>query len=143
MIQLVTLDRYNWELCLDIHLHPEQETFVPPVLYSLAQAKFENLIPYGILKKGKMVGFMMYGIFGGICWINRIIVDKDYQRRGIGSAAVSQLLTQLIHKHTCKEIRVSYANDNATARDFFAKMGFSPINESLQEETIAVYQGKI
>ena len=140
MTQIVTLDRYNWELCLDIRLHPEQEAFLPPVLYSLAQAKFENLIPYGILQGGKMVGFLMYGNFGGICWINRVLIDKDYQQQGIGSAAVRQLLNQLTSKFTCKEIRASYSRDNNIAANFFSGLGFRPMASPLQDEIVAVYQ---
>ena len=136
LTQIIPLDRYNWELCLDIKLTEMQEHFIPSVLHSLAQANFENLTPMGILYRDKMVGFIMYGEFGGICWLNRIIIDREYQRMGIGSSAVRQLLTLLKRKVTCREIRTSYAAENEAANDFFQSLGFVP-GENITGEIIA------
>jgi diamine N-acetyltransferase len=142
MIRLVPLDRYNWELCLNIRLLPEQERFVPPVLYSLAQSRFENLIPFGIEYEEEMVGFLMYGNFSGLCWINRIIVDAAYQRQGIGQAAMRELLIQLQVRKGCKEIRTSYAAGNLGAAEFFAGLGFEPMAAALEDEVVAVLKQK-
>ena len=137
---IVPLDRYNWELCLDISLTPEQEQYVPPVLYSLAQAKFEQLHPYGILHEEKMVGLIMYGEFAGICWINRVVVDKAYQGKGIGSSALRQLIAMLRGNIRCKEIRSSYAQDNMVALRFFESIGFRMMPNSLKDEIVVVYR---
>ena len=142
MTRIIPLDRYNWESCLKVKLTPEQESYLPSVLYSLAQAKFENLNPLGIVYKDQMVGFLMYGIFGGICWINRIMIDQDYQRLGIGSNALRQLIYELRQKYHCREIRASYAKNNHSANLFFAQMGFQPINEALDDETVVRYMGR-
>ncbi|MCI4670821.1 MAG: GNAT family N-acetyltransferase [Bacteroidia bacterium] len=138
--RIISLDRYNWELALNISLSPEQEVYTPSVMYSLAQAKFENLIPYGITYKGKMVGMMMYGDFGGICWISRILIDQEFQRMGIGSTALRQLVEILERKMSCKEIRTSYAKGNYAASSFFAEMGFEPLEDALNEEVVLRYQ---
>jgi len=140
MTQIIPLDRYNWELCLDIKLNPEQSAFLPPVLYSLAQAKFENLTPYGIVKDEKMVGFLMYGEFGDICWVNRILMDKDYQGMGIGSKALGLLLDKLRLNYRCREIRTTYSADNEAAAAFFAGMGFVANGEPINNEIIAVFE---
>ncbi|MEL6256323.1 MAG: GNAT family N-acetyltransferase [Bacteroidota bacterium] len=142
MTQIIPLDRYNWELCLDIKLSPEQEAFLPPVLYSLAQAKFENLTPYGIVKNEKMVGFLMYGEFGDICWVNRILIDKDYQGMGIGSKALGALLDKLRSNYRCREIRTSYSADNTAASEFFGNMGFKEMGEPVNNEIIAVFEAR-
>ncbi|MEZ4829206.1 MAG: GNAT family N-acetyltransferase [Bacteroidia bacterium] len=139
---IISLDRYNWELCLDIQMEPEQEQFIPSVLYSLAQANFEDLHPYGILYGDRMVGFLMYGIFGGICWINRVIVDREYQGQGIGKSAVKELIYMLKGKITCREIRTSYAAENFVADQFFRGIGFVPLNEEMEHEVVARYEGK-
>jgi diamine N-acetyltransferase len=124
LTQIVPLDRFNWELCLDIKLTEEQADFIPSVVYSLAQAKFEDLTPYGILYREKMVGFMMYGEFSGVCWLNRIMIDRDYQGQGIGSSALRELITQLKRKRSCREIRTSYSVSNSHADRFFQAHGF-------------------
>lgn len=138
---IVPLDRYNWESCLDIELRPEQASFVPSVLYSLAQARFENLHPFGIAVDAEIVGMVMYGDFGGICWISRILVDKQHQGKGIGKAAIRQVLEHLGSKVSCKEIRTSYAVDNRIAHEFFFSLGFRSFSEPVDDEIIARYEG--
>ncbi|RMG59638.1 MAG: GNAT family N-acetyltransferase [Bacteroidetes bacterium] len=140
-IHLEALDRYNWELCLDLRLSPEQEAFVPSVLYSLAQSRFEQLTPYGIRAGGHMVGFIMYGTFGQICWINRVLVDHAHQGKGIGQSAVRQLIALLQRQHSCREIRTSHAAENAAAAAFFGGLGFVPVAEPLEDEVVLRWEG--
>ncbi|WNJ16101.1 GNAT family N-acetyltransferase [Pontibacter sp. G13] len=131
------LDRYNWELVLDVSIDDQQAQFVPPVLYTLAQAQFEQLKLFGIRHAGQMVGMITYGNFGGICWINRILIDVKFQRQGIGRAALEMLLAQLQGHPACHEIRTSYAKQNYAASQFFRQMGFVPIEPTLDHEVVA------
>lgn len=140
--KIIPLDRYNWELVLNLRITPEQEAFTPSALYSLAQANFDNLIPYGITYKDKMVGMIMYGDFAGICWISRILVDQEYQRRGIGTVAIRQMIELLQRKVSCKEIRTSHARGNYGASSFFAELGFEPLEDALNEEVVMRYTVK-
>ena len=139
--EIIPLDRYNWEQCLHIEVSAEQKAFVPSVLFSLAQAKFENLKPFGIKAEGEFVGFLMYGEFSGICWINRVIVDANHKRKGIGRTAVLQLIERLKHNIKCKEIRASYAKENQAAREFFHTLGFEPLEDVLKDEEVVVFVG--
>lgn len=136
MIQLTPLDRWNWEDYTKITLAEAQLSFVPSVLHALAQANFEALTPLGITKDNTPVGFAMYGDFGGICWINRFLVDVRYQQQGIGTQALKLLLSHLQTHQNCKEIRTSVAKNNRIALTFFTKAGFSPINEALSDEIV-------
>jgi diamine N-acetyltransferase len=140
-VNLLLLDRFTWEATLDLRLSEAQQAFVPSVLYSLAQAKFEALTPYGILAGEKMVGLLMYGNFGGICWINRVMIDERYQRQGIGREAVQELVARLQKRPDCAEIRTSYSLDNAAAAAFFQALGFVPLDSPLPDEVVARYEG--
>ncbi len=140
--RILPLDRYNWESCLDIRLAPEQEVFIPPVLYSLAQAKFEQLHPFGIEHDQKMVGLMMYGEFSGICWLTRIMIDIEYQHQGIGTEAITQLLEMFRKNIRCKEIRTSHARNNLQAAAFFEHLDFFPLVDALSEEVVRVYRAQ-
>ncbi len=135
-VHLVPLDRYNWEEVIDLQLSPDQQAFIPGTLYSLAQAKFENLTPLGIMADSRMVGLVMYGEFGGICWISRIMIDYDHQRQGIGREAMQELLTSLKRNISCKEIRTSHAINNYAAADFFSALGFKPVADPLEDEVV-------
>lgn len=138
MVSIELLDRYNWEACLNISLTPEQEAYVPSVLYSLAQARFEDLTPYGIRRDQEMVGLLMYGRFSaGLCWINRVMVDHAHQGLGVGRRAVELLLRELQRRRHCAEIRTSYAPENVVAAHFFAKLGFEPLDAPLAGEIVA------
>ncbi|MEM7656098.1 MAG: GNAT family N-acetyltransferase [Bacteroidota bacterium] len=140
-LQLVPLDRFNWETCLSIRLRPDQEVFVPPILYSLAQAKFEALTPFGIQLGEDMIGFLMSGEFGGVCWLTRVIIDRDRQGFGFGSEAVQLWLRTIGRNPHCKEVRTSYARENGAAAHFFQRLGFVPLGDSLAEEVVARFEG--
>ena len=140
MLSLTPLNRFNWESYLEIQIHSAQENFVPSILFSLAQAKFENLFPLGIQLDNQIVGFLMYGNFSGIFWINRIIIDKQFQGKGIGKAAIRQLISQFHQNPQCKEIRTSFVVENIAARKLFTEIGFIPINEEMEGEIIAKYE---
>ncbi|MEL6672978.1 MAG: GNAT family N-acetyltransferase [Bacteroidota bacterium] len=142
MVQLTRLDRYNWESCLSISLLPEQETYVPSILFSLAQASFEAVKPLGIMYRGKMIGLLIHGEFSGICWISRILIDKDYQGRGLGTEAIQQMIKRLAIHPSCREIRTSYVKENQAAQAFFEKLGFEPIPGEIGQEVVAVYVGE-
>ncbi len=142
-VRIVLLDRFNWEQVLHIRPKPEQEGYIPSVLHSLAQAKFENLYPYGIQFEGDMVGFLMYGQFNGVCWINRILVDEHYQGASIGSEALRQLLHYLKTRPGCQEVRTSFDPHNERARQFFTSMGFEPLSTVLDNEWVAVWNGEL
>ena len=130
------LNRFTWEKATHLELHDYQEDFLPSVLYSLAQSKFENLFPYGIFDGDALVGFLMYGEFDGVCWISRIMVDKAHQTKGIGRKALSQILEVLRSQPRCKEIRTSFARQNALAEYFFKSAGFEQIAEGLDKEIV-------
>ena len=141
---IVPLDRYNWELCLDISLLPAQDAMLPSILYSLAQARFEQLVPMGIVVGEKMIGFLMYGEFGGICWINRIMIDANYQGQGYGTSAITQLISKLKANIRCREIRTSYARNNYPAGHFFETIGFVSIPSELADgEVVMRYEEEV
>ncbi len=113
---------------------------MPSILHSLAQAYFEKLTPLGINVDNAPVGFAMYGIFSGIAWINRFMIDQDFQSKGIGKIALGLLIERLKKEPQCQEIRTSYAKNNTNAALLFAAMGFQEINHTLAEEIVAVYK---
>ena len=141
IIRIRPLDRFNWESALQLQLEEEQEDMMPSVLHSIAQSKFENLYPYGIFDDSTLVGFIMYGEFHGLCWINRILVDKFYQKLGVGTKAL-HLMIDLLNKHPkCREVRTSFDRRNALAEYFFSKNGFRRINDGMDDEIVMRYVG--
>lgn len=138
-VKLELLDRFNWDQTLDITLQPEQLAFVPSVMYSLAQSAFEKQDAYGVRLDDAMVGLVLVGKVGSMSWITRIYVDAEYQGLGIGTEALTQLISNL--KLRSSEIRTSYARGNGAAEALFQKLGFYPLPEVLDEEIVLIYEG--
>ncbi|MEM6263540.1 MAG: GNAT family N-acetyltransferase [Bacteroidota bacterium] len=137
--RLVPLDRYNWEQVLEVKITPEQERFTPSILYSLAQARFENLQAFGVEYADQIVGMVMYGEFSGLCWISRVFIDHEFQRKGIGSKAVKLLVEQLQGSIRCKEIRSSYDPLNLAAAGLYKSLGFQEMENGLEDEVVVKY----
>jgi diamine N-acetyltransferase len=140
-VTIKPLTRFTWDQATRLRLHDYQEEFIPPVLHSIAQSKFENLFPYGIFEGEAMVGFLMYGEFDAVCWISRIMVDKDSQEQGIGKAALRQMLELLRKQRRCKEVRTSFSRKNALAEYFFRSQGFEVIGEGMDNEIVMRHRG--
>lgn len=140
-VQIRPLTRFNWEEATRLQLHDYQEDFLPSILFSLAQSKFEHLFPYGIFEGERMVGFLMYGEFDAICWISRFMIDKHHQEQGVGKMALRQLLDLLRSQPKCKEIRTSFSRKNALAEYFFRSQGFEPMGDALEKEIVMRWRG--
>ncbi len=126
-INLRPVTQENWEAIARLQVHPDQATFVESNLWSLAECGFyPQLHPIGIYQGSTAVGFLMWGISpdDNRPWLFRLMVDKDVQQHGIGSAALALLLAQL-RKGGLPELNVGYHRDNIVAERLYLKAGFS------------------
>ncbi|MCB9231254.1 MAG: GNAT family N-acetyltransferase [Bacteroidia bacterium] len=124
-VQLIPLNRFNWEEVISLQPAPGQEEFLPSNLFSIAQSKFDpGCTPLAIQKNDRTVGFAMYCNWNGVCWINRIMVDQESQQQGVGSKALELLVELLTRKKDCAEIRASMAVNNIWAQYLFSNAGF-------------------
>jgi diamine N-acetyltransferase len=130
------LTRFNWEEATQLRLYDYQEDYLPGVLHTIAQSKYENVFPHGIFLGDRMVGFIAYGEFSGVCWVSRVLVDRDFQNQGVGRDALAILLERLRKDPKCREIRTSFAKQNALAEYFFGSMGFERLGDGLDDEII-------
>ncbi len=141
-IELIPLDRYNWESVIALEVRDDQKNFMHSNLFLLAQCRFENLNPFAVTKKGDMVGLITYGEFNGICWINHIMVDRNSQQLGIGNKALQLMIDTLKGNWHCKEIRTTVSKENFWALYFFEQAGFEVIKDDLGGEVILKYKEK-
>ena len=141
-VQIRKLNRFNWEEAVNLELHDSQKDFLPSNLYSIAQSKFENQEAMGIFVAEEMVGFLMFGIFGAVYWLNRIMVDSAHQGKGIGSKAVELFVKMVASRPDCHEIRTSFVRQNAVAEYFFKQFGFRRIADGLEGEIVMTWDPK-
>ncbi len=147
MIRLVQVDTSNFSSLLDLQVNESQKDYVADNAYSLAQAyacsaEGRSVQPFGIYDGDVPVGFLMisYNCFnseeawGGPVpyyvkdsyYIWRFMVDKKYQGRGYGKAAMALLLNHIksFPLGSARYCWISYEPQNAAARNLYLSTGF-------------------
>lgn len=126
-LEPVTIE--NFEALMDMELPPEQARFLASNAYSIAQAHYyPDWRPCAIYCDGAPAGFALYDVTGndepGHYAIYRLMVDYPRQHNGIGRRALGLLLAEIRACADARRITICYKPDNATARRFYASLGF-------------------
>ncbi|WP_214483533.1 GNAT family N-acetyltransferase [Bacillus sp. SM2101] len=127
-VRLEKLNSENWYDCCQLEVSKEQEKYMEPNAISIAQSKFESTLkPYAIYFEDKLVGFLMYNSvkeeLDGY-WIYRIMIDKNFQGKGIGKEATKLMILEMIKLLDAKRIIVGYNPENSGAHHLYASLGF-------------------
>lgn len=126
-IKFKPIDRTNYNECIELTLEEKQKKFVAPNMFSLVQAAYEpNLYPLGIYKDNEMVGFILYDFDDEINgWsMSRFMVDKKYQKEGIGKIALQKFIEFFRSKYGQILLYTSAEVDNQVAINLYEKFGF-------------------
>jgi diamine N-acetyltransferase len=131
-VTLQPLTRDNlWDV-VELKLHPGQENFVAPNIDSITNAYVEpTFVPLAIYAGDELVGFAMYGQHPetGAWWVIRLMIDRDYQGKGYGRAAMQAVIAEMTEKVGCEEIVTSFNPENTVAAGLYASLGFQPTGE--------------
>lgn len=127
-VKIVELKAENWYDCCVLEVSAEQKEYIEPNAISIAQSKFESTLkPYAIYAEEKVVGFLMYNSvqeeLDGY-WIYRIMVDKEFQGKGIGKAATTLMISEMAKLPNAKKIVVGYHPENSGAHNLYMSLGF-------------------
>ena len=156
MIQLRKINANNVWKILALEVAENQKSFVATNTQSIVEAYCAitnggTALPFGIYDGDTPVGFAMIG-YGCDDWedapaiarrnysIWRLMIDKGFQGKGYGKAAIEALLNY-IHTFPCGKADycfLSYESENAVARELYHSFGFQENGEMDQEEIIAV-----
>lgn len=126
-LELRTIDEGNWVECCCLSVAQEQEKYVYTNSFSLTEAHYtKNKYPLAIYKDSTMVGFIMYGYDEDIdMWaLSRIMIDKSYQKQGIGTEAI-KIVFDIVRQNIGNikfGIRVDV--DNEIGKRAYTKIGF-------------------
>ena len=153
MIHLEKIDYRNvWDI-VDLKVARSQKEFVAGNGDSIIQAYAAigtecQAFPFGIYNDNKPVGFLMIGYdYPDFCdgeapeyqknsyLIWRFMIDKNYQRKGYGRAAMQQALG-LVRSFPCGESEycwISYEPENEAARNLYLSFGFEEKPEDYVE----------
>jgi diamine N-acetyltransferase len=141
-VKIVELNEDNWYECCQLEVSKEQSDFIESNAISIAQTKFElTLKPYGIYFEDRVVGFLMYNSVAEELdghWIYRIMVDKKFQGKGIGKAAMEQIIAEMKKLPDVKKMVVGYHPDNTGAHQLYASLGFIDHGDRFGKEMAVV-----
>lgn len=113
-----------------LRLFPNQKGFVESVADCLTEAdESDRWRPVGIYDRQTLVGFAMYGFFpeaspAGQLWLDRLLIDRQHQGKGYGSAALSRLLPRLTSEYRKDTVYLSVYDTNRPAIRLYEKFGF-------------------
>lgn len=139
-ISLVPVDKDNWRDIAVLEVKEEQSDFVASGSYYLCLCNYDDLWnPLAIILGDKVIGFMMWAIDDddNSCWLGGITIDKEFQGKGYGLAAVEAALKKLSTEHGYKKFALSYNPENKTAQHIYASLGFNEHDEMEDDEIVA------
>ena len=135
-IELQELTARNWRQAARLEVKPEQQDFVAPNVWSMAEAHFGlpglphlRLFPLAIAHGEEVVGFVMYNAApeNDRFFIMRLMIGAAHQRRGLGRAALQVLVERFAAHPQAKEVAVSYEPRNVAAGRLYASLGFEEV----------------
>jgi diamine N-acetyltransferase len=143
-IKIVELNSENWYDCCELELVETQKDYLEPNSVSIAQSKFEpTLKTFSIQYESKTVGFLMFNTIeeelGGY-WIYRIMVDKNYQKRGIGTIAAKIMIDEMSKIPNVKRIVAGYHPENVESHKLWSSLGFIDKGDRFGKEMAVVLE---
>ena len=137
--------------CIKLDVAPDQQRFVAPNQYSLAQAAVNPLLhPWAIYDgsvigldltdEHEMVGFCMYQLMDGVAFVVRLMIDQRFQGRGYGRAAMLDMLERFKRTPGLEIIATSVHRENPAAMGLYRSLGFvdNPIKDDPVEQYLVL-----
>ncbi len=128
MVELRIITKDNLEKVLNLSIAEHQQAFVSSTASSLAQAYVyhETAFPFAVYADNTLVGFIMLGYYEArkqyTLW--KFLIDKDYQNKGYGKAALKQGIEYLKNRFGAMEIYTGVALGNEKAKHLYRSIGF-------------------
>jgi diamine N-acetyltransferase len=139
LITLRNIDYSNFLEIIDLKVYENQLDFLTSNAVSIAQSKVQpECIPLAIYNDEKAVGFAMHGIDrrDEQHWIYRFMIDRRYQSKGFGKAALKLLIDQIQKDKTHNKILLGVHKESIAAIKLYRSLGFEFNGHLLGKEHI-------
>ena len=139
-LSLKRIDESNFLECFGLELAEGQDRFVSHPIRSLAQAYvyYNQCTPFGIFHEGTMVGYVMviYDHDEETYNLWHMMIDKKYQGKGYGRAAVALCLDYIRTKPfgSSGVVLLSCHKENGRAMGIYEQYGFAATGECDDDE---------
>lgn len=138
-ITLRKIDQDNWRDCIALKVKEEQKKFVATNENALALAYVHTeMNPLGIYLDEKIIGFLMHALDpdDNIYYINRLMIDENFQGKGYGRKALSILIEQLKNEGV-KVLDILHKPDNHSAIKLYKSLGFELTEVKVGDESVS------
>lgn len=129
----------NWRDCIKLKVREDQSRFIATNENGLALAYVHTeMNPLGIYLDETMVGFIMHALDPdeNIYYINRLMIDENYQGKGYGSKALSLLIEKLKNEGV-KVLDILHKPDNHSAIKLYKSLGFELTDAKVDDEVVS------
>lgn len=132
-VYLEPFDVGNWLKVCQLEVAEEQKEIHPiPNVYYIGISRYEEFTELFAIKCGDdYVGF----IGGGLDedkesgYINPLMIDAHYQRRGYAKQAVKLMVEYLQSKHNISRVNLGHRANNHAAARLYESLGFKVVRE--------------
>jgi diamine N-acetyltransferase len=133
------VDQRNCDTCAALEVEADQRHLIASNRRSLEQAATNRAaIPLLVLRDEQPVGFLMYEPRGdAVVSLHRFMIDRSYQRQGIGLRAMEQLI-ELFRAEGFSTIYLSFRPENDAARNLYDRLGF--VEHEIEADGEVVYR---
>lgn len=125
-VSLQAVTKRNYQAVCKLKVKKSQRHFLSPNIQTIVESKFDkSTTTRAIYLDKKVVGLLL--------WeqetrkkisIWRFMIDKKYQKKGIGRIALELAIDELKQCKQTKRIQIGYSPANVVARDLYAQLGF-------------------
>lgn len=125
----------NYRDILRLKVAQSQKDFIETPYECLEDSiEWKQFKPVGLYVNEELVGFAMYGFFQsegdhGRLWIDRLLIDEQFQGRGLGTAFMKKLVETVSIEYGKQPIYLSVYPENDGAVRLYEKLGFKFIEE--------------
>lgn len=138
-VSLREVTRDTVRTVIRLKVAPEQEHFVAPNAFSIAEAHFSDIAWFrAIYADETPVGFIMMADDPDkheyFLW--RLMIDAGQQGKGYGRRAVQQLIDYVKTRPGASELLVSYHPGEGSPRGFYLKLGFQDTGREEEGEVV-------
>ncbi|MFD2831337.1 GNAT family N-acetyltransferase [Corticicoccus populi] len=138
MIQFEEITENNFWQVTGLNVNEEQKKFVAPNMQSLAECylyrEAMDVFPYAVVYEGKVIGFILIDIEEEkreyMIW--RMMIDKNYQRRGFGKQVVERVIQSAKDSGEYDVLIADYVKGNDGMGVLLRSLGFK--DHSFDEE---------
>ena len=136
MINLREITSKNLKSIIDLNVKEDQKDYVALNSVSIAQGHYSKSAWFkGIFYDDRPVGFVMLDLIEeeNKCFLWRFMIDREYQGKGFGKIALTQVIDFVRSLNLYTYIATSYVPAENSAGGFYKNFGFIESEEIIKE----------